>query len=113
MELQLKDLLKNYEHGFIQLISGGTNEITVKLSECRIYLNPVYDKWCLQYGGESFRIPSEKMKIVDIKLNTIKEDIVGALITLGINSLSDQEKIKETEKILLETLKYIDEASSK
>ena len=38
----------------------------------------------------------------------IKEDLVGMLITLGENSLSDKEKIKECDKLILDTIKSID-----
>ena len=38
----------------------------------------------------------------------IKEDLVGILITLGENSLSDKEKIKECDKLILDTIKSID-----
>ncbi len=41
-------------------------------------------------------------------LKRIKEDLIGALITLGENSLSDKDKIKECDKIILETIKFID-----
>lgn len=41
-------------------------------------------------------------------LKYIKEDLVGMLITLGENSLSDKEKIKECDKIILETIQEID-----
>jgi len=41
-------------------------------------------------------------------LKRIKEDLIGALITLGENKLSDKEKIKECDKIILETIKFID-----
>lgn len=43
----------------------------------------------------------------------IKEDLVGALITLGENSLSDKDKIKETDKIIVELIKYIDDTLRK
>ena len=41
-------------------------------------------------------------------LKKVKEDLVGVLITLGENSLSNELKIKEADKIILETIKYID-----
>ena len=41
-------------------------------------------------------------------LKRIKEDLVGMLITLNENSLSDKEKIKECDKLILNTIKFID-----
>jgi len=41
-------------------------------------------------------------------LKRIKEDLICALITLGENKLSDKEKIKECDKIIIETIKFID-----
>jgi len=47
------------------------------------------------------------------RLERIKEDLLGALLTLGPNSLSDREKIEECDKILIETLEYIDSKTIK
>lgn len=41
-------------------------------------------------------------------LNKIKEDLLGALITLGENSLSNEQKLEECDKIILETLEFVD-----
>jgi len=41
-------------------------------------------------------------------LERIKQDLLSALITLDENSLSDKDKIKECDKIILEALKFID-----
>ena len=48
-----------------------------------------------------------KLNVME-NLERIKEDLVGALITLGKNSLSDKEKIKECDRIILETIKFIE-----
>jgi len=45
-------------------------------------------------------------------LKRIKEDLIGALITLGENGLSDKDKIKNADEIILETLKFTDEIIS-
>lgn len=40
-------------------------------------------------------------------LEHVKQDLVGVLITLGENSLPIEDKIKESEKILLEAIEFI------
>lgn len=41
-------------------------------------------------------------------LKRIKQDLIGALITLGENSLDEKGKIKECDKILLDIIKFIE-----
>lgn len=41
-------------------------------------------------------------------LKRVKEDLLGVLIILGENKLSYKEKIKECDKIIFETIKFID-----
>lgn len=118
-KLELKHLLEHYEDGFVQILSGGMNEKIVRLSECRIYLNPVYNKWCAQFGGESFNIPSETIKLVLRPLSDLTKEIeinnVKFIPIMELAKISDPffRVVKDVlSKGVVHGLRYFDEESN-